>query len=156
MDYTVNPENNKQPAFANFLFLSQLYGTLSGSKVPEFGEVDGNGEPTAGTLEPNPNDNSSTNSNVQDGQNDENRNRKERRRRASSSNTPSRISRTLSVPPEIAFALEEIDILVDHGEIGSHWRRLHESAFGVAHEIDLGQGYSVQIHVLKAFGGPVV
>ena len=53
-------------------------------------------------------------------------------------------------PPAIAEALDEIDTLVDSGRIASGWRKLHESEYGRAHEIDLGDGYTVQLHQLKA------
>lgn len=47
----------------------------------------------------------------------------------------------------------EIDSLVISGFVGSErdgWRLLHRTAFGEAHEIDLGDNYKIQIHLLLA------
>jgi hypothetical protein len=122
MDYTQNPENNMQPAYANFKILAELYGTVDGSPVP----TDDNVAVAS---------NSAINNTKVGG----NRGRGRRGRRR-------------LLPLEVTMALESIDDMVDDGTFssGKHgWRTLQESMYGHAHEIDLGNGYTVQVHALK-------
>jgi hypothetical protein len=115
MDYTNNPETNMQPAYANFKFLAELYGTVDGSPVPD--------------------DNVAVSSNSAINNTKVGGNRGRRR-----------------LPAEVAMALESIDDMIDDGTFssGKHgWRTLHESMYGHAHEIDIGNGYTVQVHALK-------
>jgi hypothetical protein len=115
MDYTNNPEVNMQPAYANFKFLAELYGTLNGSPVP-----------TDDALA------------MKSAVNNTNKAGGNRRR---------------LIPSDVASALVEIDAIVDNGTYQSEahgWRILHDNTFGHAYEIYISDGYSVQIHVLKA------
>ena len=143
MDYTKNPEKNMQPAYSNFKFLAQLYGTVDGSPVPTDNTTSASAEAlstteTTGTDHPVA-DSGSGNGIVKDilgffG-----------KRRALD-------TKESSLPPAVAAALDDIDLLIDNGWIGSEadgWRMLYESPHGHAHEIDLGDGFTVQIHVLR-------
>lgn len=124
MDYTRNPENNMQPAEPNFKFLTTLYGSIDGS-IPPGGAVE-----TAQDVGPDEDDKS----------NKKNKNKDNR----------TLVRKVL--PPEIEIALDEIDAIVDSGEINNTkrqgWRRLHFSEHGEAHEINLGNGFVVQLHML--------
>ena len=130
MDYTNNPDANMQPADANFNFLAVLYGTVDGSPVPTDDNV---------TVESAANN---TAASVEEG----NENWKDKFKDIGG-------NRRRLLPRNVAKALSEIDSIVDNGFYRSEmhgWRILHESAFGHAYEVDLGEGYSVQVHALNA------
>ncbi len=130
MDYTNKPESNMQPAYANFKFLAVLYGTLDGSPVP-------NDDNTAVESAAN-----NTEASVEQ----DNGNWKDKFKNIGG-------NRRRLLPHNVAKALSEIDAIVDNGSYQSEmhgWRVLHESAFGHAYEVDLGDGYSVQVHALNA------
>jgi hypothetical protein len=117
MDYTNNPEVNMQPSYANFKFLSQLYGTVDGSPVP----TDNN---TAVTS------NSAVNGTNGNG------------------------GRLRRLPAHVAKAFGDVDTMVDKGMMSAEqpgWRKLHDNEHAHAYEMDLGDGYVVQIHMLKAY-----
>lgn len=59
-----------------------------------------------------------------------------------------RNSESWDIPNHIRQASEQVDKLLDAGVVQPHWRKLHESEFGQAHEIDLGDGFTVQVHML--------
>ena len=127
MDYTINPEANMQPDTPNFNFLAQLYGTVDGSPVP-----------TPGSR------------NVQSATQDFSG----RRALQKASHSTSTYSRR-SVPAAIMVAFDDIDHVVNNWMVGSKqeqqgWRKLHKSKHGEVHEVDLGDGFVVQIHMLKA------
>jgi hypothetical protein len=117
MDYTNNPENNMQPSYDNFKFLSQLYGTVDGSPVPT-------------------DDNAAVESNSAVNGTDGNGGRRLRR-----------------LPAHILQAFHDVDAIVDNGMMSPErhgWRKLHDNEYAHALETDLGEGYFVQIHLLKA------
>lgn len=134
MDYTNKPEVNMQPAYANFKFLAELYGTVDGSPVPTDDNVSVESSSAVNQTEaPVPEEN--------DNWKDKIKNFFGNRRRLS------------PLPPDIVNALADIDTMVDNQLYSSEdhgWRKLHENEFGHAYEIDLGSGYSVQVHALKA------
>jgi hypothetical protein len=138
MDYTSRPENNMQPALPNFEFLTVLYGSIDGT-IPQGGSSTGTPSvQSAQDVEPDDEDNDDKKS----------KNKDDRRR-----GRRSLIKKVL--PPEIELALDEIDALADSGMIDvdtmrqrKGWRLLHASEHGQAHEIDLGDGYVVQLHML--------
>jgi hypothetical protein len=130
MDYTNKPEVNKQPAYANFKFLSQLYGTLDGSPVPTDDTT---------TVESASNNTEAPQKEVKESWKDKLKNLGGKRRRL--------------LPSNVARSLTKVDSIADSGLYRSEmhgWRVLHESAFGHAYEYDLGDGYVVQIHALNA------
>lgn len=139
MDYTSRPENNMQPAQPNFEFLTVLYGSIDGT-IPQGGSSTGTPSvQSAQDVEPDEEDNGDKKS----------KNKDDRRR-----SRRSLIKKVL--PPEIELALDEIDALADSGMIDAGnmsqrrgWRLLHASEQGQAHEIDLGDGYVVQLHMLR-------
>jgi len=122
MDYTNKPEVNMQPDTPNFTFLAQLYGSVDGSIKP--GD-DGGGDTvqTSQTVSGNGN-----------------------RRHLREP-----LGRSRPVPESVAAAFDDVDRLVDNGliEAEGSWRKLHESKHGAAHEIDAGEGFTIQIHLLK-------
>jgi hypothetical protein len=129
MDYTNQPEVNKQPAYANFKFLADLYGTLDGSPVPT---------DDATAVE-------SAANNTESPVDEDEGNWKDKVKNIGGN--PHRL-----LPSKVAMALTDIDSIVDEGSYRSEthgWRVLHESSFGHAYEYDLGDGYSVQIHALN-------
>lgn len=132
MDYTNKPEVNKQPAYANFKFLAQLYGTVDGSPVPTDNSTAVESEAIS-TEAPVSED--------KENWKDKFKNLFGNRRRR-------------LLPSHVAMALSDIDSIADSGSYRSdemhRWRLLHESSFGHAYEYDLGDGYSVQIHALNA------
>jgi hypothetical protein len=127
MDYSSRPENNMQPALPNFEFLTILYGSIDDT-IPQGGNsTDTPSLPSA-----------------------QDTNDRRLRGRSPTSNV---------LPPKIERALDEIDALVDSGMIGADirgtiqrkgWRLLHTSEHRRTHEIDLGDGYVVQLHMLEA------
>ena len=124
MDYTNNPSTNMQPAYANYKFLAELYGTLDGSPVPT--DDDSSVESAANNTDATANE-------------DRSKDIGGNRRRL--------------LPSSVARALTDIDSIIDKGTYRSQmqgWRLLHESSFGHAYEIDLGHGFSVQVHALNA------
>lgn len=57
------------------------------------------------------------------------------------------------LPDHIVEALRNVDTLVDNGMLSATqhgWRQLHDNEHAHAHEMDLGDGYVVQVHMLKA------
>lgn len=136
-DYTLVPRSNKQPDEVNFRALVELYGVVGSSTSTNSSYING-----AGTMEPN--NNEITNAN---GNNNKNRFEKE-----------STKNRDLKLPDWVRKANRSIlQDLNDHAwmmttirnpPIG--WRHLHENRFGRALALDLGEGYSVQVHYLLA------
>ena len=132
MDYTNNPEFNMQPDTPNFIFLAQLYGTVDGSPVPA---REGTGGVEAAQTVPG-----------DSGPGNNRRGGTRGLRKVSG-------SRSRSVPAAVFAAFDDLDRLVDNGLVGTveqGWRKLHESEHGEAHEVDVGNGFLVQIHLLKA------
>ena len=130
MDYTNRPEVNKQPVYANFKFLAQLYGTLDGSPVPTDNTT---------AVESAANNTEAPVSEGKGSWKDKFKSLGGNRRRL--------------LPTNVAMALTEIDSIADKGTYLSEmhgWRILHESSYGHAYEYDLADGYSVQIHALLA------
>lgn len=126
MDYTRNPKNNMQPAQPNFEFLATLYGTIDGSIQP------------GGTSVQSAQDVGPDNQNDKSNKKDKNKGKRSLVRKV--------------LPPEIELALDEIDAIADSGTISNTnrkgWRRLKFSEHGESHEIDLGNGFVVQLHML--------
>lgn len=131
MDYTSNPENNMQPDTPNFLFLAELYGTVDGSTIPP------TGTDTVRT-------NAAVPENEADQKNGSGKNKGGKERDLA-------VVENDSLPPAVAAALEDIDLLIENGLVGSErdgWRKMNETPNGHSHEIDLGDGYTIQIHIL--------
>lgn len=130
MDYTNNPATNMQPAYPNFKFLAELYGTVDGSPVP-----------TDDALIPTNNQSAVKNQNTTESQQNGNRYHHRRRRMNQS-----------KLPAHIVSRLADIDTLVDSGEYRTTFRLLSETENGghTQHEVDLGDGYVVHIYTLNA------
>lgn len=127
MDYTNNPSTNMQPAYANFKFLAKLYGTVDGSPVPTDDAVASTNTQAVEEKETEKEDGNQTDTENPDG------------------------NRRRLLPSHIARQLAEIDADVDSGEYRTKFRLLHESSHGhTAHELDLGDGYTVRILALNA------
>jgi len=136
MDYTNNPEVNMQPATPNFNFLAQLYGTVDGSPIPAT-------------------DSGNVQSSTQDVSGSGGGGGRRFLRKSSHATSTATISAGMrSVPAPVMAAFDDIDQVVDNWMVDSEqerqgWRKLHESEHGEAHEVDLGDGFVVQIHMLK-------
>lgn len=53
---------------------------------------------------------------------------------------------------ELHNQLNELDRIVDASTARPHhWRRLHESTEAAAYEVDLGDSYTVQLHLLREY-----
>lgn len=130
MDYTNQPKSNMQPDTPNFNLLAQLYGTVDGSPVPEF-------------------DNGQTAESAAETVNDKKNKDGGRRRNLREPSPP--LARP--VPASVVEAFDNVDRLVNSQNNGldgmKGWRKLHESMYGEAHEIDAGDGFTIQIHMLK-------
>lgn len=134
MDYTNKPEVNMQPDTPNFTFLAQLYGTVDGSPVP----VD---EPETGTVQASEAIINDTKGKKGGGK------RSLRQQTAAHGNSPK------TVPATVASAFDEIDHLFDEDSFSiirkNGWRKLHESKQGGLYELDMEDGFTIQIHLLK-------
>lgn len=121
MDYTNNPEANMMPGTYNYEFLADMYGTVPGSATSP-----------------------------------EQRNRMLRTRRAPEEEHQELQRIPEEIPEWVMAKWRELDEETEnhsHGterRLGSGWRVLHESEHGEAHEIDIGQGYRIQVHKLLA------
>lgn len=114
-----------QPDTPNFDFLAQLYGTVDGSPVPAPTSDSGQTETTSSTEA----------SGFGGG-------RHLRRLRPA----------TRPVPDSVVEAFDSVDQQLDSGtglKGVAGWRKLHETKYGEAHEIDAGDGFTIQIHMLK-------
>jgi hypothetical protein len=125
MDYTSNPENNQQPGRANFEFLKALYGVLPTSGNDQAGQaVEATSTVPAG---------------------------KPGKRQLDSEDKP--------LPDWLISVLEEVVPIIVNRDDGDErddehddgWSLLHRSRSAVAHEMDLGNGYSVQVHKLLVY-----
>jgi len=122
LDYTNNYSGNKTPDTSNYEFLAKLYGTLDGS---------GNAE---------------TSSVVQDGTRLRRR-MKQGRERQLFEKVEDEVRRS-----ELIAKWQIISSQIESGYVPSHegWRLLHRTSYGEAHEIDLGETYTLQVHLLRA------
>ena len=118
MDYTNNPAANMQPDRSNYEFLEKLYGSSSQAVA--------------------------TSENVPDDKKERGKNRGKRRRAVQTPDEP--------LPDWLAIAwndfIPDIEQRVDGREHQSGWRLLHRHRRAEAHELDLGAGYSLQVHKL--------
>lgn len=157
LDYTNNFEGNKSPDEFLYRFLADLYGTVDGlpwdSNSTDTAE--GGGGDATGTAV----DSSSPWNPFGWGNGGRRRNRV-LRTSGSSVSSNSRESRRLfsSVQDEtrrqaLLSQWAEINASIMNGSSGSErqgWRLLHQSEFGVSHEMQLDDDFTVQIHKLLA------
>lgn len=123
MDYTTRPETNMQPDRSNFEFLAEIYGTVGEITSETNGEKAARAGPGSGDQ-----------------------NRKGRR------NLIRRMpARYQAVPEDIMNAFDDVDLLIDNGMVHQvkGWRRLHESPHGETHAIDVGDGLTIEIGILR-------
>lgn len=135
MDYTNKPQNNKQPASNNFRLLATLYGKVDGTPLQE-----GEGFVVQSAVSEQQVDGGGWDNDNNSNQDDNKKNKKKKDDR--------RLDSLPDLPPEVEAALDDIDALVDSGSFQS-FRKLHENEFAQAHAIDLGYGYTAQVHILK-------
>lgn len=133
LDYTNNFEGNKSPDQGLYEYLANLYGSIDGSISAGYRNQDVGAD---------------TEAPVADGS----------RRRLSSSKSGQRV-----LFHDVADKLKrqtllskwyEIDEIVNSSNRRklieqSGWRLLHENQYSEAHEIDLGDDYKVQVHMLR-------
>jgi len=149
LDYTNNYQGNESPDTSNYNYLTDLYGTVDGSIPPGTGI--GATESSAAAA-------SSSAEAVAGGGG------RQRRalRRTTKSNRPHRqlfhavesesrrreLQSRWDAIDEVFYNKQRTRSLLVDGREG--WRILHRTEHGEAHEIDLGDGYVAQIHVLLA------
>ena len=115
-----------QPDTPNFEFLAVLYGT---STTPA-----GQTQSASSTA--------AQASGANDGTNDGTRRLRQGMRPAG----------TRPVPDSVVEAFDNVDLLLDSGTGWTGvpgWRKLHESKYGEAREMYAGDGFTIQIHMLK-------
>jgi hypothetical protein len=119
MDYTNNPQVNKQPDDSNFQFLADLYGNVTGTQSVASSEV------VSDQVASEPGDG----------------------RALASQDAADR-----ELPAWLLSAwrdlIPQIEQQTDATDYHKGWRVLHSSNFGEAHERDLGQGFTLQVHKL--------
>jgi len=118
MDYTSNPAANMQPGRQNYEFLSKLYGNVTQAV--------------------------SSSENVADGGKERGKDRGKRRRAVQTPDEP--LSEWLAAAWD--DFITDIEQRVDGREHENGWRLLHRHRKGEAHELDLGEGYTLQVHKL--------
>ena len=124
MDYTTIPRTNQRPDTSNFEFLAVMYGTVDGTRTPTEPSTDNSvGWDSSGSPAFNPwwED------------------RRERNLRGSHGNRERLFS--ASVKEAYRAAMDDFE--------HPSWRKLHESDYGRALEMDLGEGFRLQAHMLK-------
>ena len=151
LDYTNNYEGNETPDTSNYNYLTDLYGTVDGSIPPGTG---------IGATE-----SSSAAAAATSAENGAGGGRRRQRRALRSPTKSSRPHRQLFHAVESASRRRELQSRWDAiDEVFSNkqrtrslsvdgrkgWRVLHRSEHGEAHEVDLGDGYVAQIHMLLA------
>ena len=140
MDYTNRPQNNMQPATPNFETLADVYGVVGGPAP---------GSSTAGTSTgPRP---VTTQAPPQerDHEDDDEEDEDDRRLRQKTESEHG-VARG-DFPLSVRQRMEEVDAVVRQGGLAGPGRRLlHESPHGRALEMDLGEGFKVQLHFLLA------
>jgi hypothetical protein len=166
MDYTMNPGRNQQPDEENFLLLAKVYGEVNGGSVTSSSANAAGSDPSLfSSTGPDElsSHNLATNTSFTDTHNDGDRNLR-RRRNHETSNLNSDTT-TMSLPNWIMDASNEIDLLFinKNKQLGSSSSRsavirknpdrfprqlLQVSKFAETHVFDIGEGYSIEVHLL--------
>jgi hypothetical protein len=129
MDYTSNPGNNVKPGESNFIFLSQLYGTVPGYVMPE---------DLAARIQNGSSNTTEVSSEQAGGV----------RRLAQPASPRGKLPDWIMSSWNEQFTSLQNDLMTLEVGTTSHGRILHSSPFGMVHERHLGQGYVVRSHVL--------
>ncbi|KAL7559976.1 hypothetical protein ACA910_022464 [Epithemia clementina (nom. ined.)] len=168
MDYTNNPQTNRQPTIRNFVFLWNMYGTVPGAQpyTPPT-PAPSPPPPTAVVVAQNSSTVSSTSSTGNSGNTGSNGNGGGTRHLPESTvrtstaslrngvwNKNNNIHRILAGRPLPDWLTDAMDQVLDRPQgrrlQASQWRLLHAHEHGEAHEIDLPQGYKLRVRYLKA------
>jgi hypothetical protein len=146
LDYTNNFSGNKSPDLFLYNLLTDLYGSVDGSRAPNV--------TVPVTDDVTPDDGSTAN------QSTGNRRRMVRNAHRSTKDVARKKQRSLfsAVKDEerrltLLKKWDEINTSVNNGFLSSErarYRLLHKTDYGEAHEIDLDDEYTVQIHTLYA------
>lgn len=149
MDYTNNPENNMAPDDTNYIFLADLYGSFDGTYTSP-------PEPVGGTVEaseavPKIDTGNSTVSEHEPDKKPAKEDDGGRRLRSNLSFSLDTTAKRL----KMQSMSEEMDIWFDIVSIQKSplqpgWRRLHGNEYAEGYEVDLGDGYRIQYHLLRA------
>ena len=135
LDYTNNFSGNKSPDDFLYNFLTDLYGSVDGSIAPNVTTAD-NGDGSTASQSPG-----------------------ERRQLRQSTSRKNRSTELFSSVTDVSRRREllrrweEINAAVVNGFKASDregWRLLHQTEYGEAHEIELDEEYTVQVHALLA------
>ena len=148
LDYTNNYSGNSKPDETNYNYLTELYGTVDGS-IPagsgiagtgstEDATGDGSTEGAAGTSATSPERDVG------------NRGRRSLFHAVENESRRREIESKWKTIDDIVNDTSNDTIRSRRLEAMEGWRLLHRSAYGEAHEIDLGHNYRAQIHMLLA------
>jgi len=135
------PRNNMQPDTVNFETLASVYGVVWGPAP---------GAPSSSATEPvNPQTPPPQRERDNENEEDDDGDDRQLRRRVVSDQKVGVAQNDF--PPSVQQRMKEVDSVVHGGgSAGRRWRLLHESPHGRALEMDLGEGYRVQLHFLLA------
>lgn len=136
LDYTNNFSGNKSPDDFLYNFLTHLYGSVDGSIAPNITTAD-NGDDSTASQSPGSR-------------------RQLRQMMSSRKNRSTELFSSVADENrrrELLRRWEEINKSVINGFKASDrqgWRLLHRTEYGEAHEIELDEEYTVQVHALLA------
>jgi len=143
-----------QPDVVNFETLASVYGVIGGTRPPA---VPAGGSAAAADADaistpPSTNDQPGTTFQEQDEKDEKDKEKDEEDRRLRTrTGLEQEADLREDFPASVRRRMEEIDAVVyGNVRVGRGWRMLHESRNGRALEMDLGEGYKVQLHFLLA------
>jgi hypothetical protein len=140
MDFTTNPQNNMQPDETNFIFLADLYGTFNGSYTPTNESL-----VESSVLMPSQDTPDEELTDVEETETNDDLHRTRDRLLSETENAIQR--------ERMILRSDDLDTLFDDKNIRrtrNSRRMLRSSAFVEEYEVDLGEGYTVQFHLLLA------
>lgn len=121
MDYTSNPKNNLSPSIINFQFLTDLYGTVPTERKRELRQ-----QPRQQQKLEKKNETESFKLGVED----------------AVEQFPSWLRSKFN------NAVSSLEKRKDGNFVEDGWKLIHRYEYGEAHQLELGEGYSVQVHLL--------
>ena len=149
LDYTNNFNGNSKPDQGNYEYLTELYGSVDGS-IAVGTKLGDDGTDTSGSTEGSTGSTGGSNGSTGGSSaNSPEQNVGNRRRRALFHAVKDDLRRR-----ELEAKWRKISDIVNDTrgyrrlEVLEGWRLLHRSEYGQAHEIDIGDNYRVQVHML--------
>ena len=152
--HCAGPQNNMQPDIVNFETLASVYGEIGGTRPPVV-STDTNeastSPPSGNLVFPQPYQPNQESFEEKEKEYEDEDEADRRLRDIDESGFPA--LNVALFPAAVRRRLTEIDDFVNSGHLpteGSEWRVLHEGQQGRALEMDLGEGFKVQLHFLLA------